>query len=248
MIWCYEVFCVINLSDGCIIQETQVNHLDNPVWHSLNTVHAGLAVGGARAKRYPAAFSSLAGVEHETEECFAELNELVEPEGTLLICSPEMPTLPVSWHYVGGAPAFQMVCEKLEDCKPQMMEVLTADDVSAMTELVELTQPGPFSSRTIEFGTFYGIKDGGRLVAMAGERTKIPGHEEISAVCTHPDYQGRGMARALVHAVAQNIIVRGNVPYLHVKAFNEAGVRTYQSIGFKTRRSVHFSLIRPVPQ
>lgn len=140
----------------------------------------------------------------------------------------------------------QMVCEGLLDCREQEMVPLDASDVPAMIELVKLTKPGPFADRTIEFGQFYGVKDGDRLVAMAGERMKVPGMDEVSAVCAHPDYQGRGYGRALVHAVAANIVSRGHVPFLHVRAENAAGIRAYQSIGFVTRKQMHFTLVERV--
>jgi predicted GNAT family acetyltransferase len=217
--------------------------LDNPIWQALSTRHKDLALSAGQASRYDSDFTSLAGVEEVSPESLAQLAELVEPGGRLGICShEELPTHPL-WKNCGFSMVAQMVCYELLPCRIQSMEMLSAADVTAMTELVKLTKPGPFASRTIEFGQFYGIKDGAQLVAMAGERMKLPGMDEVSAVCTHPDYQGRGYGRALVHAVASNIAARGNLPFLHVRAENAAGLRAYQSIGFTTRKQMHFTLI-----
>ena len=153
--------------------------------------------------------------------------------------------MPSDWQLANKFPVLQMVCEKLIECQLQEMEILSAVDVPDMKALVKLTQPGPFSDRTIEFGTFRGIRDGARLVAMAGERMKIAGgFDEVSGVCTHPDFQGRGFGHALTCAVAKQIIEQGNTPFLHVRTDNLAAIHTYESIGFKPRREFCFAIIR----
>ncbi|CAN5492414.1 GNAT family N-acetyltransferase [soil metagenome] len=216
-------------------------YLDNPVWNALSTEHKHLSLGNALAKRYQPDFSPLAGLVEQSPEAYAALGDYVEALKLAVICTPDPVILPAGWKELGGGKGAQMICDKLIPCKEFDMVVLTHADVPAMKELVDLTQPGPFEKRTIDFGTYYGIKDGDKLVAMAGERTKVPGGGEISAVCTHPDFQGRGYARALVNAVAKNLIAAGLQPYLHVRAENAAGIHTYQSIGFKIRRELYFT-------
>jgi predicted GNAT family acetyltransferase len=221
-----------------------IEQLDNPIWNALTTRHAEMAEGGELARRYPQAFTSLAGLREPSDEAYAELAQITKVQQHVALFSLADPPTPPLFECRTKSPAAQMICNKLIDCKTHPMQILTKADVPEMTALARLTQPGPFSDRTIEFGVFLGIKDGSKLVAMAGERMKLPGYDEVSAVCTHPDYQGRGYARALVHAVAERIIERGSIPMLHVKADNIAGIRTYQSIGFDIRRQFYFSLLR----
>ena len=121
---------------------------------------------------------------------------------------------------------------------------LTPADVPAMVELAELTEPGPFRTRTPELGEFFGIFEGGRLLSMAGQRTRVPGFIEVSAVCTHPDARGRGYARAAMLQVMADIVGRGATPFLHAFADNPA-IRVYEALGFTHRRSLHLAVLQP---
>ncbi|QRY63541.1 GNAT family N-acetyltransferase [Gordonia sp. PDNC005] len=126
---------------------------------------------------------------------------------------------------------------------PEML-VLGPSDIAEMTALVELTKPGPFLPRTIEMGTYLGWRDAdGRLMAMAGQRRHLPGWTEISAVCTHPEARGRGLARRLVAAVADVIVDEGDRPFLHTTADNPAA-RLYESMGFVLRSEVDLEIVR----
>jgi predicted GNAT family acetyltransferase len=115
-----------------------------------------------------------------------------------------------------------------------------------MIELTTLTKPGPFGPRTHELGTYLGIRREGKLVAMAGERLKVPGYTEVSAVCTHPEYLGNGYAQALMSAVMRGIRERGETPFLHVRGDNDRAIKVYEKLGFRTRKQGHFAVIRKV--
>ena len=115
------------------------------------------------------------------------------------------------------------------------MAALTIADVPDMLSLVELTKPGPFSPRTIEMGRYVGFRQEGQLVAMAGERFAVPGYREVSAVCTHPDHQGRGYARQLVSYLVNDNLQRGNVLFLHVRAENTRAYTLYETLNFRQR-------------
>jgi predicted GNAT family acetyltransferase len=140
----------------------------------------------------------------------------------------------------------QMHCRAKPNPRPEdRIEILGLADVPAMAELVQVTDPGPFGPRTIEFGTFYGIRDQGRLVAMAGERIHPGRYAEVSAVCTHPEYRGRGYAAALVAAVTRGMIARGDLAMLHVRTDNPA-VRVYEQVGYTTERYLELLIVRRV--
>ena len=127
--------------------------------------------------------------------------------------------------------------------------VLGPTDVPDMLALVERTRPGPFRPGTIRMGTYLGIRQRGRLVAMAGERLHPPGWTEISAVCTEPEHRGRGLATRLVQAVAAGIRERGEIPFLHAAATNVNAIRLYESLGFRLSRTSTFGTVRvPVPR
>jgi predicted GNAT family acetyltransferase len=110
--------------------------------------------------------------------------------------------------------------------------------------LATLTKPGPFGSRTHELGTYVGIRSKGKLVAMSGERLKVPGYTEVSAVCTHPDHAGKGYARILMTEIMRGIRERGEIPMLHVRRDNTRAVALYERLGFKTRTVVHYAVLR----
>jgi predicted GNAT family acetyltransferase len=124
------------------------------------------------------------------------------------------------------------------------MRLITQSDVPAMVELAKLTEPGPFRNRTHELGTFFGIFQGSRLVSMAGQRMRVPGFVEVSAVCTHPDARGRGHARTLMSAVMELILQDGDTPFLHSFADNHAAIRVYEAIGFRLRRYFHLAVLK----
>ncbi|MBS1803116.1 MAG: GNAT family N-acetyltransferase [Acidobacteria bacterium] len=142
-----------------------------------------------------------------------------------------------------------MVCRepKLVEAKslPEgvILRRLSTSDVSAMIELATLTEPGPFRDRTIELGNFYGILAGERLLAMAGQRMRVPGFVEVSAVCTHPDARGRGYAGVLMSKVIQDIRDEGATPFLHAFAHNPA-VSLYRTLGFVQRRTLELAVIK----
>jgi predicted GNAT family acetyltransferase len=128
---------------------------------------------------------------------------------------------------------------------PEIID-LSAPDVPEMLELTALTKPGPFNRRTHELGTYLGIRRDGRLVAMAGERLKVPGYTEVSAVCTHPDHAGHGYARILMTEVMRRICYRGETPFLHVREDNVRAIELYKRLGFKQRVLSHLAVLRKV--
>ncbi|UUU28313.1 GNAT family N-acetyltransferase [Streptomyces sp. DSM 40750] len=209
--------------------------LDNAVWTALDGPHAHFAERFGKAARYPAdvyAFAALA--EPGDPAAWADLHTLVGP-GAVVRVKP-VDEIPAGWEVVGGGQGVQLVDTGLRaEPAPEAVR-LGLDDVPEILDLVARTQPGPFLKRTIEMGTYLGIRDGGVLVAMAGERIHPPGWTEISAVCTAPEYRGRGLATRLIRAVAASIRERGDRPFLHAAADNTRAIRLYESIGFTLRR------------
>ncbi|NVB84956.1 MAG: GNAT family N-acetyltransferase [Kofleriaceae bacterium] len=219
--------------------------LDRPVWNALSTKLASFACGGDRARRFAPDIGPLAGARDETPESLAELAALIPSDGTLLLLQADPIVLPPGAIAVTTASGVQMVADKLglPARSDHHIERLTDADAPAMLALATLTKPGPFAARTPMLGEFWGVKDRGVLVAMAGERMRHDGFTEVSGVCTHPDARGRGLARALSALVAERIALRGETPYLHAYATNTAAIQLYESLGFRLRSMMNVAAI-----
>ncbi len=219
--------------------------LDNPIWHALSTTHSKFAEGNDLAKRYPTAMCPLAGIEAPSDAAYRRLAEIVEPEGGAgMLMETESPA-PEGWTLIWGLQLCQMTAEFVRASgKEHEFVELGEDDVPEMVELCTLTRPGPFAARTHELGTYLGIKADGALVAMGGERMRLPGFTEISAVCTHPDHRGRGYSQALVAELGRRIFERAETPFLHVKPDNADAIHVYEKLGFRTRRHVYLAVLR----
>jgi ribosomal protein S18 acetylase RimI-like enzyme len=151
---------------------------------------------------------------------------------------------PPDWEVLGLGEGVQLVADSLDARPDDEAVTLGPGDVPAILRLVERTKPGPFLPRTIELGRYLGIRRGGELVAMAGERLRPPGWTEISAVCTDPAWRGHGFASRLTGAVAAGIVARGDAPFLHAIATNVTAIRLYKELGFTHRRDIQFPLLR----
>lgn len=215
--------------------------LANPIWHSLSTRHSHLAVGDGLAKRYPEEIGPLAGFAEQSEEGWDALGRLISPGGYVVVFLNEEPVLPADLKSVTEFPLDQMVCERpsFANVDSVGIEPLGEADVPSMVALAQLTEPGPFREGTIGLGGYRGIRDGSALVSMGGQRTTVPGYREVSAVCTHPNYRGRGYAAALVKAVSCGIGELGEFPYLHVKRDNVGAAGVYERLGYRVTRTFH---------
>jgi predicted GNAT family acetyltransferase len=154
--------------------------------------------------------------------------------------------LPGNFEIVFTTPLYQMYCPILKPFnKPEIVfRKLDDRDVAQMLELTEKTKPGPFYERTIDFGNYIGIFDMGELVAMAGERLKVNGYTEVSAICTNPNHLGKGYASFLLSKVSEQIIQEGNIPFLHVRADNNRAIEVYKKLGFQIRANVYFAIFK----
>jgi ribosomal protein S18 acetylase RimI-like enzyme len=215
--------------------------LDNPAWSALTGPQAHLAVRHGRAARFPADVSPFAAVADDGWDDLAVL------AGSGLVVVPAAPDEPPpGWGLAGAIPGVQMDGTALEVGADLEAVPLGPADVPEMLDLVARTEPGPFLRRTIVLGTYLGIRRGGALVAMAGERMRPPGWGEISAVCTDPALRGQGLAGRLVRAVGAVIRERGDVPFLHAAAANATGIRLYERLGFTLRREILFAALQVV--
>ncbi len=223
--------------------------LDNPVWASLTGTHSGLALRNGRAARYPGDVSPFMGVPNEVRpEDWRQLADLAGADPVVLVNPPA--TLPANWSLLREIKGLQMLApEVAHPSEPAtgdwQVDQLGPADAADMLALAIATEPGPFAARTGMLGVYLGIRDRGKLVAMAGERLQPDGWTEISGVCTDPVYRGRGLARLLMEMVAAGIRQRAQRPFLHVIATNAGAIRLYESMGYVTRRAVDVNAYRP---
>ncbi len=211
------------------------NPLDNPAWAAPSGPHAALGTVHGLVRSYDPEIAPFAAMEAVGPEGFDDLASCITGAGAVIITPGDLGP-PRTFDVVLAMVGMQMIMRRLNKVGGAASIAELGDaDVPAMLELVALTRPGPFARRTHEMGRYIGVFDGERLAAMAGERMLLPGFTEVSAVCTHPDYRGRGLARLLVGAIADGVQQRGEVPILHVVGTNQAAIRTYEALGFARR-------------
>lgn len=221
--------------------------LDNPALASLTGPHAHFAERRGRILRYPVDVSPWLALPDEPDaQDWADLAALAGP-GAEIGLPGFRGELPEGWDLTFDIEGVQLVDEGMETAPEPTAVRLGPADVPEILDLVERTRPGPFLPRTVELGTYLGIRRDGRLIALAGERLHPPGWTEISAVCTDPAYRGEGLATRLIRAVGHGIRERGETPFLHTGAGNTNAIRLYESLGFRLRRRTAFIAVR-VPE
>ena len=218
--------------------------LDRPVWNALSTRHAALAQGGDLAKRYAPDIHPFASSRDESPESLAGLAEIAVPGETLIFLQKDEFVPPPGFAVTMTAFGVQMIAERhMPPTDDDRIEPLGEADAADMLELATLTKPGPFTMRALALGDFWGIRENGRLIAMAGERLKQDGLTELSGVCIHPDFQGRGLGRLMTVQAAGKIFAKGEQPFLHTYATNDTAIGLYGTIGFKLRTRMNVAVI-----
>jgi ribosomal protein S18 acetylase RimI-like enzyme len=214
--------------------------LDNVVWHALAGPHATFAIGRGKARHYPRDVAPFSALEEPTAAAYADLARDLAANTEARLFRPSEEPLPAGWAKVDAFPVLQMIAPR-PACAVETSKTpsrLTAADIAAILELVSIAEPGPFGPRTLELGSYLGVHEKGRLVAMAGERMRLAGYVELSAICTRPEARGRGLATDLTVRLMNAAYERGEIPFLHVRSENTAAVSLYRRLGFDVRREL----------
>ena len=223
---------------------TTPHPLDNPVWSSLAGPHAHFAQRRGNVLRYPADVSPFIALPDRPDSAdWANLAALAGPGAVVVLVGVRVPP-PAGWTVAAALEGVQLVDAGVEAAPCGEAVRLGPEDVTEMLDLAARTRPGPFLPRTRELGAYLGIRRGGALVAMAGERLQSPGWTEISAVCTDERWRGHGFASRLVRALVGTIRARGEIPFLHAVADNTGAIALYEALGFRLRRTITFSAVR----
>ncbi len=220
-----------------------LRQLDNPVWSALGSGHAHMARVNGLARRYAHEVTPLVGLAEMSSQAFSDLRALTEAGEVVGLVHATPFAVPSGWTVMREITIAQMTCPVAPSATADGFVDLGEGDAHDMVELVKATEPGPFRPGTIGMGRFIGYRSPeGRLMAMAGERMRLDRATEISAVCTWPEFRGRGLARALVARLAADILAQGRLPFLHVKTDNAAR-QLYESLGFAVRTPVQFKVL-----
>jgi ribosomal protein S18 acetylase RimI-like enzyme len=221
--------------------------LNQVIWRALTSVQRRLAEGDERARRYPAAVAPFAAMIDLEPISFSSLLGLIRTsDDRIALFTPQEIRPPSEFSIARRDTVYQMVPVDANACAASSTTVatkLSEVDVPEMLALASLTQPGPFGPRTVELGDYWGLRREGVLVAMAGERMRLDGFTEISAVCVHPAYRGQGFAADLVRLLVASIVARAETPFLHVFSSNTAAIALYQKLGFALRRQMHLLVL-----
>jgi ribosomal protein S18 acetylase RimI-like enzyme len=211
--------------------------LDNIMWNCLSGPHAKFAIGAGSVRRYAPGFSAIVGCEDPERPDFATLEQHCNAGESFYFDHWSAPA-PSGWRVDKETRMFKMVWEApppKDDAAPDAV-TLAPQHFAQAVELAVLTNPGPFGPRTPELGEYFGYFDDGRLIAMAGERMCAGDLHEVSGICTHPDFQGRGLARKLTLKLVHRQLQRGKTPFLHVMGHNAAARGLYRKLGFRDYR------------
>ncbi|HVV03581.1 MAG TPA: GNAT family N-acetyltransferase [Puia sp.] len=223
------------MTDSSLIQ------LDNPLWNALNGAQQDFAIGSSHVKRYRPGILPFAAYDHRRPDNITALDSLLKKDEVFFLVG-ELPPLPSYWKLIRELPCAQMVLElplaPVQDTAA--VSALTAADRDTMFELIRRVQPGYYEPDTHQLGDYFGVWQDDRLVAIAGERMRLEGMVEISAVCTDPAYTGRGYAQQLIAHICRTNLEKGNMLFLHVLTANERAIRLYEHLGFRKRREISF--------
>jgi ribosomal protein S18 acetylase RimI-like enzyme len=223
-----------------------IEALDRPVWNALNGRQARLTVAEGEAVRIDPAYGPFAAARDQSEGAQAALfATLRHSEDRIAVIEREPWAAPPGTQVAGAGELVQMVFEGLlpdtmED--PRIM-LLAESDAPAMAVLAKATEPGPWSTATHRYGDYYGIRVGGRLAAMAGERMLLPGFAEVSGVCAWPEFRGQGLATLLMRRVMRGFAERGDRPFLHCYGWNTGAIRLYETLGFRVRARLALTIL-----
>jgi GNAT superfamily N-acetyltransferase len=216
-----------------------LDKLDNPAWHALNEMHRQFAMGNNKLKRYDKMIAPFAAYNDLTTITADEMNEVIKP-GDFCFFINKLPSLPGNYLIDKKIRCPQMVYQK--HTVPAIPSVpirqLNESDDEKILALINEVYPGYYKQGTRLLGDYFGIFDKERLAAISGERIRMDGFTEISAVVTHPDYAGRKYAQRLVMHLVNKNLEKAITPFLHTEDTNERAIRLYEHLGFTIRKFV----------
>lgn len=220
--------------------------LDNPVFNALLSGDKHLSLGTTTVKYFHPDVSPFAGFNTDVNYGFQQLSEMLPAGRRILYATRAFIKEPPGWLLQHEIKGLQFVFNNTKKLDEPIFELIPLQEhhVPQMVALASLTKPGPFASRTIDFGNYYGIFSGKELIAMTGQRLHVDNYSEVSAVCTHPEHLGKGYAAALLQHQVGLIQKTGQIPFLHVRADNERAIALYLRLGFEINGFMNFYFLK----
>lgn len=227
------------------MSSTFYHQLDNPAWFALTGPQQSFATGNEKVKKYNTQNLPFAAYDHQHPDQLPQLDQQMQ-SGEIFFLIGSIPPLPLNWSILAELPCLQMINHAPITPLPDAPEILPLGEAQKqdMINLVQRVQPGYFAPDTYQLGNYHGIRQDGKLVAMAGERMRVNGMSELSAICTDPQYTGRKYAQHLIIKLCNDNHAKGVIPFLHVLDTNVRAVKLYEFMGFETRRTISFWKIR----
>lgn len=223
--------------------------LDNPVWYSLSNKESRFNAGNDQVKYFQQDVAPFLSANNWDKADQEMMREVLPADRKFYVLIPRQIQIPQGFDVHYTTPIYQMVCHRFQPFlqKNIVITPLVKKDIPAMIDLAWRTKPGPYLERTIEFGPYISIKHEEKIASMAGERMHLEGMTEVSAVCTEPEHLGKGYASHLMSIICEQIIARGETPFLHVRADNDRAIKAYERLGFSIRSDVFFAIIQKNP-
>ncbi len=217
----------------------------NPILPALHTRQRRFAQNAGSACKYQTDVAPFAAVSECTPEAMRDLHSLLAPGEIVYMMGPQPPLPAPGIQFHSTHSGVRMIFP--EDAPlpelpphPHAIESLSCANATEMLALIEVAFPGFFRVRTCEMGRYYGIRAGGQLVAMAGERMAFDRYVEVSGVCTHPEHRGHGHAAALISRLLADHRRDGSLSFLHTGATNHRAIAVYERLGFVLSHNVSF--------
>jgi ribosomal protein S18 acetylase RimI-like enzyme len=220
--------------------------LHNPVFNALLTGDRHLSFGNELVRYFDEQVSPFAGFKEGYKNGFGDLYDIFPSGREILYANPIPISIPAGWQLRHAIKGLQFVYEKVNELNTVFSEIIPLAEmhVMQMMALAKLTRPGPFGLKTIDFGSYYGIFEKDKLVAMTGQRLHVKNFTEVSAVCTHPDHTGKGYAFKLMQHQLQIILKLNQHPFLHVREDNQRAIALYHRLGFTISRPMNFYFMK----
>ncbi|MBK8283930.1 MAG: GNAT family N-acetyltransferase [Ahniella sp.] len=219
--------------------------LDNPIWSALNSIHLPLARSAGSALRYPREIAPFLGLPDGSVAVAEDLEALID-DGEQVFLLGTAPLVPAGWTIEPLGLLLQMHCLAAPERTkgPAITPLIDPRQRMDVRQLTALVYPHYFRTETMRLGRYFGIYEHGHLAAMVGERMGMPGHREVSAVCTHPEFTGRGFARHLLASLTLELLEQGQQPFLHVSPQNRRAVDLYEQNGYRIRTEIPFHALQ----
>jgi GNAT superfamily N-acetyltransferase len=224
--------------------KTKPMPLNNPIYNALTSLESPFNIGNSEVAYFPSTIAPFIGLPNWSATQQQKILDQTPPDRNWFVIYGQPITFTDAFKIIFSIPLYQLTCNTLSISKKyaETMLPLGSQHIEEMIALTSLTKPGPFSQRTIEFGNYHGIFKDDKLVAMGGERMHLNGYTEISAICTHPDFQGRGFGAQIVHFLSDQIIAKGQIPFLHARIDNVTALNVYKRMGYVTRAEMYFAI------